>query len=172
MRVSKVGRSLHRVRSEVDCAYARSVPRSPRRCILDGIYHVTSRGVAGSTIYLDVEDYRLFLVLLRNAVDRWDWAFHVLCLMPNHFHLVVETTGPRLSAGMHRVNGAYAETFNTRHGRSGHLFGARFHSRVIEDEAHLHAACRYVLENPVRAGLCRTAADWPWSASRYGFETG
>jgi putative transposase len=156
---------------ERDSAYARSVPRSPRRSILDGTYHVTSRGVAGTTIYLDVEDYRLFLVLLRNAVDRWDWAVHVLCLMPNHFHLVVETTGPRLSAGMHRVNGVYAETFNTRHDRSGHLFGDRFHTRVIRDEEHLQAACRYVLQNPVRAGLCRTAADWPWSASRYGFET-
>ena len=147
-----------------------SVPRQPRRLILDGIYHVTSRGVAGSPIYLDGEDYRLFLVLL-TAVDRWNWAFHVLCLMPNHFHLVVETTGPRLSAGMHRVNGVSAETFNAKHRRTGHLFGARFDARLIQDEAHLLAASRYVLENPVRAGLCRTAADWPWSRSRYGFET-
>jgi putative transposase len=145
--------------------------RQPRRRMLDGIYHVTSRGVARSAIYLDDDDHRLFLVLLRAAVDRWDWVFHVLCLMPNHFHLVVETTGPRLSAGMHRVNGVYAESFNAKYERSGHLFGDRFHTRFIESETHLAAVCRYVLDNPVRAGLCKTASDWRWSASRYGFET-
>jgi putative transposase len=147
------------------------MPRAPRRRLPDGSYHVTSRGVDGCPIYLDGEDYRLFLVLLRTVVDRWDWFVHVLCLMPNHFHLVFDTTGPRLSAGMHRLNGVYAETFNAKHERRGHLFGDRFFSRVIRDEAHLREACRYVLENPVRAGLCASPADWPWSASRYGVET-
>jgi putative transposase len=143
----------------------------PRRRLPDGISHVTSRGVGGCAIYLDGEDYRLFLVLLRAAVDRWDWFVHVLCLMPNHFHLVVETTGPRLSAGMHRVNGVYAATFNAKYDRSGHLFGDRFNTRPIESDEHFETACRYVLNNPVRAGLCATPADWRWSASRYGFET-
>ena len=122
-------------------------------------------------MYRDAHDYRLFLVLLRDAVDRWAWDVHVLCLMPNHFHLVVAATGPNLSAGLHRVNGIYAQSFNARHERSGHLFGDRFQTRLIRDEEHLLAACRYVLENPVRAGLCATPADWPWSASRYGYET-
>ena len=147
------------------------MPRQPRRRVLHGTFHVTSRGVARTTLYRDADDYRLFLVLLRDAVDRWDWEMHVLCLMPNHFHLVVATTAPRLSAGLHRVNGIYAQSFNARYERSGHLFGDRFFARVIESEEHLHAACRYVLENPVRARLCATAVDWPWSASRYGFET-
>jgi REP element-mobilizing transposase RayT len=131
---------------------------------------VTSRGVARTPIYRDSEDYRLFLVLLRIVVERWSWAFHVLCLMPNHLHLVVETTGPRLSAGMHYANGVYANTFNGRYERSGHLFGDRFHTRLIESEEHLLTACRYVLNNPVRAGLCKRASDWPWSYSRYGFD--
>jgi REP element-mobilizing transposase RayT len=168
--VSKREQSFHRHVIAGCAAYARVVPRPPRRRIPDGIYHVTSRGVARSVIYRDIDDHRLFLVLLRVAVDRWDWTFHVLCLMPNHFHLIVETTGPRLSAGMHYVNGVYAETFNAKYLRSGHLFGDRFHTRVIESEDQLAAACRYVLNNPVRAGLCATASDWPWSRSRYGFD--
>ena len=147
------------------------MPRLPRRRFPDGTYHVTSRGAAGCPIYLDGDDYRLFLVLLRDAVDRWEWFVHVLCLMPNHFHLVVTTTGPRLSAGMHRVNSVYAGTFNAKHERQGHLFGDRFHSRMIDSDEYLQNACRYVLEKPVRAGLCASPADWPWSASRYGFET-
>ncbi|MDQ3823677.1 MAG: transposase [Actinomycetota bacterium] len=146
--------------------------RKPRRHVPDGTFHVTSRGVARSTVYRDAHDYRLFLVLLRDAVDRWAWHVHVLCLMPNHFHLVVEATGPRLSAGLHRVNGVYAQSFNARHERSGHLFGDRFYTRVVRDEAHLREVCRYVLQNPVRAGLARTAGDWPWSYSRYDAEAG
>jgi REP element-mobilizing transposase RayT len=147
------------------------VARQPRRRFLDGTFHVTSRGVARSALYRDGHDYRLFLALLRDAVDRWAWHVHALCLMPNHFHLIVETTTPRLSAGLHRANGVYAQTFNARYERSGHLFGDRFHTRVIRDEAQLVATCRYVIENPVRAGLCATAADWPWSYSRYGLDT-
>ena len=149
------------------------MPRQARRLLaLEGTFHVTSRGVARSTVYRDANDYRLFLVLLRDAVDRWAWDVHALCLMPNHFHLVVATTAPRLSAGLHRANGVYAQSFNARHERSGHLFGDRFHTKVIRDEEHLRAVCRYVVENPVRAGLCATSADWPWSYSRYGYETG
>jgi putative transposase len=147
------------------------VARIPRRRFPDGVYHVTGRGVARSDIYLDAADHRLFLVLLRGAVERWDWTFYVLCLMPNHYHFIVETTGPRLSAGMHRVNGVYASSFNERYERSGHLFGDRFYTRLIDSDAQLEAACRYVLDNPVRAGLCRTAADWRWSWSRYGYDT-
>jgi REP element-mobilizing transposase RayT len=145
--------------------------RQPRKRVLDGTFHVTSRGGARAAVYRDGHDYRLFLALLRNAVDRWAWDVYVLCLMPNHFHLVVETTGPRLSAGLQRVNGIYAQSFNARYERSGHLFGDRFHTRLIRDEAHLLAVCRYVLENPVRAGLCASPTDWRWSWSRYGFET-
>jgi len=144
------------------------VARQPRRLIPDGVFHVTARGVARTEIYLDDDDYRFFLVLLGSAGDRWEWTFHVLCLMPNHFHLIVTTSGPRLSAGMHRVNGRYAEGFNAKYSRSGHLFGDRFHTRLIRDEAHLVAACDYVLNNPVRAGLSETPAEWRWSGSRYG----
>ena len=147
------------------------MPRPARRLVLDGVYHVTTRGVARTPTFRDDGDHLLFLRLLRSVVDHWAWTFHVLCLMPNHYHLVVETTGARLSAGLHHANGVYAARFNRKYERTGHLFGDRFHARVIRDEAHLLAACRYVLDNPVRAGLCATAADWPWSASRYGFDT-
>jgi hypothetical protein len=67
---------------------------------------------------------------------------------------------------MRRLNGIYAQGFNRRHRRSGHLFGDRYASWVVESEEHLRAACEYVLENPVRARLCSNREDWPWSASR------
>ena len=64
---------------------------------------------------------------------------------------------------MRRLNGGYAQTFNERHDRRGHLFGGRYSVYVIDREEHLAASCLYVLENPVRAGLSEKPGDWPWS---------
>jgi REP element-mobilizing transposase RayT len=89
--------------------------------------------------------------------------------MGTHYHVVLRSTMPSLAAGMHWLNGVYAQRFNRRYERYGHLFAGRYGSRVIEDEEYLARACEYVLLNPVRAGLCGAAADWPWSGSRSGF---
>ena len=86
--------------------------------------------------------------------------------MTNHYHLIVGTALWRLSDGMQRLNGIYAQAFNRRHNRSGHLFGERYGSWVVRDEQHLLAACHYVLHNPVRAGLCERADEWPWTGLR------
>jgi REP element-mobilizing transposase RayT len=82
-----------------------------------------------------------------------------------NYHLVLAATRPRLSDGMRRLNGDYARRFNKRHGRRGHLFDERFSSFAVEDERHLEAAIHYVLQNPVRAGLCDEARDWTWAAA-------
>jgi putative transposase len=138
------------------------------RCLLptEGIYHVTARGVARSVIARDDDDRRYFLVLLAREVRHEGWDCHVFCLMPNHYHLVVETNIESLSRGLHRLNGNLARSFNDRSKRWGHLFGDRFAAFAIRDEKHLRHACEYVLNNPVRAGLCERAEDWPWSGSR------
>jgi putative transposase len=149
-------------------AYAAGVPRRPRSLLPDGIYHVTTRGVAGAPIYLTDADRRLFLELLADVVTRFGWLCHAFCLMDTHYHLVVETTLTRLSAGVHRLNGLYAMRFNAVHDRRGHLFGDRFWASLVDSEKHLEAACRYVLANPVRAGVCDQPSAWPWSRSRYG----
>ena len=94
------------------------------------------------------------------VVGRFRWRCHAYCLMPNHFHLVVETPDPNISAGMQLLNGRYAQLFNRRHDRHGHLFESRFSAWVIRDEAHIEAACRYVLDNPARAGIDE---PWPWA---------
>jgi putative transposase len=131
-----------------------------------GVFHVTTRGVARTAIFRDDDERRLFLRLLANVVNRQEWHCHAFCLMTNHYHLVVEAYLWRLAAGMQRLNGVYAQTFNRRHKRSGHLFGDRYAAWVVESDEHRRAACEYVLQNPVRAGLCERADDWPWSAAR------
>lgn len=143
--------------------YVRDVPRRPRHLLGDGTYHVTARGVARSEIFLDDRDYEAFVFLLRDAVERFEWTPCAFCLMPNHVHLVVSATRERLSAGMHRLNCLYAMRFNERYDRPGHLFQNRFDARLIEGDRHTRAVCGYVLNNPVRARLCRDRRHWPWS---------
>jgi putative transposase len=138
--------------------------RLRRSDLPDGVFHVTARGVAGTAVFRDDEDRRRFLHLLGRAVERHDWTCHAFCLMGTHYHLVVQATRDDVSAGIQWLNGTYAQSFNRRHERWGHLFGARFGSWVVDRDEHLAATCRYVLQNPVRAGLCRNAEDWAWSA--------
>jgi len=130
------------------------------------VYHITSRGNARQDIFLDDEDRRVFLELLSQTVERFNWLCHAYCLMDNHYHLLVETLAPTLSRGMRQLNGVYTQKFNRRHGRVGHLFQGRYKAILVEKESHLLELCRYVVLNPVRAGLVRWAGDWPWSSYR------
>jgi putative transposase len=140
------------------------MPRVPRSQLTDGVFHATARAVFGAQLFDDDLDRLDFLQLLRSTAARSDWRCHAHCLMGTHYHLVLSATRERLSDGMRRLNGAYARRFNKRHGRRGHLFDERFASFAIEDDRHLEAAVEYVLQNPVRAGLCDNASDWPWAA--------
>jgi putative transposase len=140
-----------------------AVPRRARQELPDGTYHVTSRGTNHCTIFTDDIDRKRFLTLLGSVVARYHWTCHAFCLMTNHYHLIVETDRPALSSGMKMLNGRYAQLFNERHDRDGHLFRNRYSAYIIDRDEHFEESCQYVLQNPVRAGLCETASDWPWS---------
>ena len=133
----------------------------------EGVFHVTVRGVARTAICRDAVDFRALQRQLDEVARRFSWDVCAYCLMPNHFHLVVATDLGRLSAGMQRLNGLYAQRFNRRHDRVGHVFQNRFWSSVIDDEEHFVNAIAYVASNPVDAGLCTRSVDWPWAASRF-----
>jgi REP element-mobilizing transposase RayT len=142
------------------------MPRVPRSVLPDGLFHVATRGVAKMAIYLDDNDRRNFLGLLALAVQAFEWECLAFCLMTTHYHLVLETSRQNLSDGMQILNGDYAQGFNGKYERWGHVFGDRYWSRALADEEELERICEYVMENPVRAGLCRDSSDWPWSACR------
>jgi putative transposase len=144
------------------------VPRSPRRALPDPcVFHITARGVNRSLIAFDERDFDALQRLVRASARRFGWEYDVYCLMSSHFHLVIPTSVNSLSAGMHWLMGIYAQRINRRHNRTGHLFENRFSAWVVRDEDHWGKTCRYVLENPVKAGLCASARDWPWSGGRY-----
>jgi hypothetical protein len=86
--------------------------------------------------------------------------------MTNHFHLLLETPDANLSKAMRQLNSVYTQAFNRRHGRVGHVLQGRFKAIVVDREAYLLELCRYVVLNPVRAGLVKDAGKYPWSSYR------
>lgn len=130
------------------------------------IHHATARGNAREALYRDDVDRSRWLDALAETVRRYSWVVLAYCQMGNHYHLLVETPRPTLSRGMRHLNGVYAQDFNERHGRVGHVFQARFHARLVERDEHLLAVAAYIPSNPVRAGLCSDPAMWRWSSYR------
>ncbi len=127
-------------------------------------YHVTSRGNRREAIYLDDGDRVQFLDCLCLTVERYGWRVHAYCLMNNHYHLLIETPDANLSRGMRQLNGVYTQKFNWLHGCVGHVFQGRYKAILVDKEAYLLELARYVVLNPVRAGLVPRAGDWPWSS--------
>jgi putative transposase len=137
----------------------------PHRPLASGlIYHVTGRGNGKAPIFLADADYEVFLSGLAVARRLDGVLYHAYCLMPNHYHLLVETPRANLDDAMHRLNSAYAVRFNRRHGRTGHVFQGRYGSKLITDDSYALTVVRYIAANPVQAGLCAAPEDWPWSS--------
>ena len=130
----------------------------------DLIYHVMARGNNKMAIFLDDLDYARFLAILADVVSTFEIDCWVFCEMPNHSHLVIRTRRPNLSLAIGRLNGTYAQWWNKGHRRVGHIYQGRFKAQVVEASVYLVRLCRYVLLNPVRAGLCRHPKDWKWSS--------
>ena len=160
------------------------MPRPLRPVFAGAVYHLGTTGVsrcAGAPspgrarkskrrplerclVYTDDVDRERFLELLARTVIHRGWRCHTYCLMGTHYHLLVETPDPDVSAGLQYLNGCYAQWFNRRHRRRGHLFGARFWGELVANDSHLLELSRYIVRNPVRAGLCTHPIEWRWSS--------
>ncbi len=137
----------------------------PLRLLAAGaLYHVTARGNDKMAIYRDDGDRRRFLTTLDTIVERYQVECHAYCLMSNHYHLVVRTLEPNLSSALQYLNGVYAQWWNRQHARVGHMFQGRPKAQLIQREGYFLEACRYVVLNPVRAGLVSNVEDWEWSS--------
>lgn len=130
------------------------------------LYHITSRGNAQESIYRDDADRTEFLLILSKTCNRFNWYCHAYCLMGNHYHLMIETKQANLSKGMKHLNGSYTQFFNRTHKRIGHVYQGRFKAILVEKNSHLLELSRYIVLNPVRARMVKSAQDWPWSSYR------
>lgn len=131
------------------------------------VYHVTARGDQLNSIYREDTDRYVWLEVLGLVCARFNFVTHAYCQMTNHFHLLVETVEGNLSQGMRQLNGIYSQRVNRRHGLVGHVFQGRYHAVLVHKEAHLLELARYIVLNPVRAGMVRAADEWFWSSHHF-----
>jgi REP element-mobilizing transposase RayT len=144
----------------------------PRRLRIEypgAIYHVINRGDRREDIFRDDDDRKRFLATLGETCDKTGWQGHAYCLMPNHFHLVIETPRPNLVAGMKWLLGVYTKRFNIRHKICGHLFAGRYKALLVDGSGngYLRTVCDYVHLNPARAKLIRgnqALENFRWSS--------
>ncbi len=128
------------------------------------VYHITSRGNARERIFLENADRQIFQEVLETVIQKYNWLCHAYCQLDNHYHLLLETPDPNLCLGMRQLNGLYTQRFNRCHNRVGHVFQGRYKSILVEKNEHLLELCRYVVLNPVRAGIVSEPKKWRWSS--------
>jgi REP element-mobilizing transposase RayT len=139
----------------------------PLRLELPGaVYHVSTGGNAGQTVFRDARDSALFLEILGEACARHDWRCFAYCLLPDHYQVVVETRRATLARGMRQINGRYTQAFNRRHGLGGHVFQGRYRAVMVENPGFVAAVCRDTVRQPVERGLAADPAAWRWSSHR------
>jgi putative transposase len=145
-------------------AYRGVMPRRPRVQASGATYHLVTNATFGRKLFIENDDRRWFEYRLDDVVRRYDWSCLSHCLLGTHYHVLVTTPEPNLAAGMQRLNGMHAQAVNDRHEQFGALIRDRYHSELVETDAHLLAVIRYIALNPVRAALCARPADWRWSS--------
>jgi putative transposase len=157
-------KSRRRPRFALSRAYARIVPRPPRPQIAGAVYHVTARAVDRQPLFRDASDYVHCLRIVERIVRRYAVSCLFYCLMGTHYHFVLRPRLANISRAVQFLNGRYAQDFNDRHGREGHLLERRFRAVVIETDEQLLTVVRYLARNPVEARLAPSPQAWRWSA--------
>jgi putative transposase len=143
------------------------MPRLPRQFMHGGYYHITARGNNREQLFFDQHDHQEYLRRLAELKREFKFEMFAYCLMSNHLHLGLHAVGSAsLSTIMQRMQAAYTQYVNHRHGRVGHAFQGRFHSRAIHDMRDVLVVSRYIHLNPVRAGMVPAAETYPWSSYR------
>ncbi len=122
-----------------------------------------TRGDGGRCLFEDMDEYRLFLELLRKAKKRFGFKLFAYCLMPTHLHLLLRVSSTSISVIMHWLQLIYAKRFNKRRSHWGHVFQDRFNARFCADDGYFLQLLRYIHRNPVRARLVDSPGQWLWS---------
>jgi len=126
-----------------------------------------NRGNAREQIFVQPNHYRLFLKCLSEAITMWEAKLHAFSLIPNHYHLLLETPLGNVSRVMRHLNHVYTQRYNKVVGRDGHLFRGRYKAILVEEDAYLVELLRYIHLNPVLAGLVKRPEKHPWTSHRY-----
>jgi REP element-mobilizing transposase RayT len=138
--------------------------RQPRNEVAGSTYHVTIHAVAESVIVRDDVDRTILAQSFAETVKRYHWQILALAILDTHYHAVVFTPEATLGTGMQYLNGTYAQGFNRRHDRKGHLFGARYYSKPIRTQAQFLLTIRYIALNGFNAGIADHPRNDRWNS--------
>lgn len=140
------------------------MPREARKKSESNLYHAMLRGINRQVIFEEAGDYREFLKILKDCKKKSGFKLHAFCLMDNHVHMLVETVEEPLETIFKRIGTSYAAWYNTKYQRTGHLFQDRFRSEVVETDGYFLVAMRYIIQNPMKAGLEARPGRYRWSS--------
>lgn len=140
------------------------MPRTARKASLSNIYHVMMRGVNRQAIFENDGDRLHFMSVLKECKEISGFRLHAFCLMPNHLHFLIEPAGEPLDLVFRRIGIRYAVWYNRKHQRAGHLFQDRFRSENVENDLYYMTVLRYILQNPMKAGLEPRLGTYRWSS--------
>lgn len=141
------------------------MPRGPRIVIENCCYHIINRGNQKQSIFIDDNDFITFLELLRHYKRKFGFKLYAYCLMPNHFHMVIQLKdSQKLSLTMQSLSQTYTIAFNKKYNKTGHLWQARFKSMCIQMDTYFIDCINYIENNPVRGGLATSPRNYPWSS--------
>jgi len=148
------------------------MPRRPRKEIDQKrvIFHIVCRGNNQRRIFLSSRDYKKFLKILEETKKKLPFYLYSFNLIPNHYHLEIETIEISISKIMHFVNNCYVKYFNRRYKRSGHLFEDRFYCSHIDNESYFWQVAQYIDLNAVKACLVEKLEDYPWSSYQFYYQ--
>lgn len=144
--------------------------RRPRLFAPALLYHVIVRGNQRQKTFLNDQDYRAYLERLAKYRRKYDYSVHAYCLMPNHVHLLLESSDQPLAKFMQGLQQSYSQYFNLRHHKVGHVFQGRYKAIICEKDEYLLELIRYIHLNPVRAGIVKRPERYGYSGHRVYLE--
>lgn len=142
------------------------IGRDPRVQYSGACYHIIQRGNNQEKIFKRDKEKLFFLELLRAVRIKFNCLIFAYTIMDNHYHLLIQIQTENLSQIMHRLNSRYAQYYNWRHNRKGHVFQGRFLSYLITDDLYLVTVLRYIHQNAVRARIVENISEYRWCSDR------
>ena len=140
------------------------MPRFPRSYLKTSFFHVITQGINKSYIFEKKEDIKYYIRLMYKLNKEHKIKIISYCIMNNHTHMLIETKNIcELSKYMQRLNTKYAMFYNKKYNRVGYVFRDRYRAEGIYSEEQLYNCIRYIYNNPVKAGICGKAEDYPYS---------
>ena len=128
--------------------------RKPREYGPSGIYHVVIRGNNNQNIFFSDQDKIFFKEQMKKYAQELEIEIYAYCLMSNHVHILIGNSNKTMSKFMQKLETSYAKKFNRKYERHGHVFNDRFLSKNIDDDERFKTVIRYILQNPMKAGMC------------------